>query len=145
MRAALEAVRAKLAGEPNDRLVTIFACQIHIASILYGCASLPSGCGFFKTSSSALDHPELTRSGRQFETAGREHHGNSGFRIIPAGADGFQIRMQMINAAERTLDLQDLIFHEDETGRLLTDAVLHAADRGVRVSILVDDAEMDGR
>lgn len=47
----------------------------------------------------------------------------------------------MINAAERTLDLQYFIFRSDETGRLLTDAVLRAADRGVRVRVLIDDGE----
>ena len=88
-----------------------------------------------------MAHPEETRLGRQFENAAREHNGNSGFRIIPVGADGFLIRMQMINAAERTLDLQYFIFRGDETGRLLTDAVLRAADRGVRVRVLIDDGE----
>ena len=96
---------------------------------------------FQKTRHSALAHPEETRLGRQFENAAHEHDGNSGFRIIPVGADGFLVRMQMINAAERTLDLQYFIFRGDETGRLLTDAVLHAADRGVRVRVLIDDGE----
>ena len=115
-------------------LVLIFA-------VLGGCASLPPGSDFPKTTSSALAHPEETRLGRQFEAAASEHDGNSGFRIIPVGADGFLVRMQMINAAERTLDLQYFIFRGDETGRLMTDAVLHAADRGVRVRVLVDDGE----
>ncbi|TAK91891.1 MAG: phospholipase D family protein [Burkholderiaceae bacterium] len=112
-----------------------------MVAILSGCASLPPGSDFPKNASSALAHPEETRLGRQFEKAAREHDGNSGFRIIPVGADGFLIRMQMINAAERTLDLQYFIFRGDETGRLLTNAVLHAADRGVRVRVLVDDGE----
>ncbi len=45
----------------------------------------------------------------------------------------------MIDAAEKTLDLQYFIFRGDETGRLLTDALMRAADRGVRVRVLVDD------
>jgi putative cardiolipin synthase len=114
-------------------------------AILGGCASLPPGSDFSKTVSSALAHPEETRLGRQFENTAREHNGNSGFRIIPVGADGFLTRMQMINAAERTLDLQYFIFRGDETGRQLTGAVLHAADRGVRVRVLVDDGDtLDG-
>jgi putative cardiolipin synthase len=91
----------------------------------------------------ALTHPEETRLGRQFANAAQEHDGNSGYRIIPVGADGFLMRMQMIQAAERSLDLQYFIFRGDETGRLLTDAVLHAADRGVRVRILIDDGETE--
>lgn len=112
-----------------------------IVAVLSGCASLPPGSDFPKIASSALAHPEETRLGRQFDDAGREHGGNSGFRIIPVGADGFLMRMQMINAAERTLDLQYFIFRGDETGKLLTGAVLRAADRGVRVRVLIDDGE----
>jgi putative cardiolipin synthase len=89
----------------------------------------------------ALAHPEETRLGAQFEAAAREHDGNSGFRIITVGVDGLLSRAQMISSAERTLDLQYFIFHGDETGRLLTDALLRAADRGVRVRVLVDDGD----
>jgi putative cardiolipin synthase len=49
--------------------------------------------------------------------------------------------MEMINTAERTLDLQYYIFHGDESGKLLTDALIRAADRGVRVRLLLDDGE----
>ncbi len=110
-------------------------------AFLNGCASLPPGSDYPRIASAALAHPEETRLGHQFDDAGRDHGGNSGFRIIPVGADGFLLRMQMINAAERTLDLQYFIFRGDETGQLLTDAVLHAADRGVRVRVLIDDGE----
>lgn len=118
-----------------------YSLVILIVAVLSGCASLPPGSDFSKTASSALVHPEETRLGRKFDNAAHKHNGNSGFRIIPVGADGFVIRMQMINASERTLDLQYFIFRGDKTGRLLTDAVLHAADRGVRVRVLIDDGE----
>ncbi|MBS0368181.1 MAG: phospholipase D family protein [Proteobacteria bacterium] len=111
--------------------------------LLAGCTTLPPGSDFPRDVSSALPHPEETRLGRQFSVAAHQHDGDSGFRIIPVGADGFLVRMQMINAAERTLDLQYFIFRGDETGRLLTDAVLRAADRGVRVRILIDDGETE--
>jgi putative cardiolipin synthase len=120
-----------------------FLCSlvVLIVALLSGCATLPPGSGFPKIASSALAHPEETRLGRQFENSAQEHDGNSGFRIIPVGADGFLMRMQMIDAAERTLDLQYFIFRGDETGRLITDAVLRAADRGVHVRVLIDDGE----
>lgn len=89
----------------------------------------------------ALAHPEETHLGGQFASAAREHGGTSGFRIITVGVDGFLTRVQMIDAAERTLDLQYFIFRGDETGRLLTDALLRAADRGVRVRVLIDDGD----
>jgi len=110
-------------------------------ALIGGCASLPPGSDFPKHASSAIEHSETTRLG--MSPLGEEHRkdGKSGFRIIPVGADGFRMRMQMIQVAERTVDLQYFILHGDETGRLLTGAVLAAADRGVRVRILVDDGE----
>jgi len=116
-----------------------------IITLVSGCASLPPGADFPRTPSSALANPEQTRLGRQIQQAAAKHNGHSGFRMVSAGIDGFLIRMQMINAAERTLDLQYFIFRGDETGQLLTAAVLRAADRGVRVRILIDDGEtVDG-
>ncbi len=110
-------------------------------ALLGGCASLPPGADQPKVATYALEHPQETRLGQQFATAALAHGGTSGFRIISVGADGFLTRMQMIIAAQRTLDLQYFIFRGDETGRLLTGAVLHAADRGVRVRLLLDDGE----
>jgi putative cardiolipin synthase len=118
-----------------------FLLGILFAAFLAGCASLPPGSDFPKTASSALAQPEQTRFGRQFADAAREHGGNSGFRMLVVGVDGFLTRVQMVNTTERTLDLQYFIFRADETGRLLTEAVLRAADRGVRVRVLVDDGE----
>jgi putative cardiolipin synthase len=112
-----------------------------LVAFLSGCASLPPGSDFPKTPSSALAQPEETRFGRQFADAARKHGGNSGFRMLAVGVDGFLARMQMVNTAERTLDLQYFIFRADETGKLLSDAVLRAADRGVRVRVLIDDGE----
>ena len=114
-----------------------------IAVALVGCAGLPPGADFPKTSSVALAHPEETRLGRQFASAAHEHGEYSAFRVISAGVDGFRARMQMIDAAQRTLDLQYYIFRGDETGRMLTDRLRHAADRGVRIRLLVDDGDTE--
>lgn len=51
------------------------------------------------------------------------------------------MRSEMIDAAQRTLDLQYFIFRGDETGRLLTDRLERAADRGVRIRVLIDDGD----
>src|SRR5487761_2678767 len=112
-----------------------------VAMLAVGCATLPPGADFPKTTSIALAHPEQTRLGRQFDGAAPNHGGKSAFRLLSVGVDGFLARAQMINAAERTLDLEYFIFRQDETGQLLTDALLHAADRGVRIRVLVDDAD----
>jgi putative cardiolipin synthase len=118
---------------------------ILVVAFLAGCSTLPPGSDFPKTTSVALVQLESTRLGRQLADAARAHGGLSGFRLLPAGVDGFLARAQMANTAERTLDLQYFILRGDETGQLLADGVLRAADRGVRIRILVDDGEtIDG-
>jgi putative cardiolipin synthase len=122
--------------------MTLRKLPVLLSSMLLACcASLPPGAAFPKVASVALEHPEETRNGLQFGTAAREHAGNSAYRIVTVGVDGFVLRAQMIDAAERTLDLQYYIFRGDETGRLLATALLRAADRGVRIRILVDDGD----
>ena len=126
-------------------MVSCLARAALVAAMLGGCASLPPGADFPKTPSLALERPGETRLGRRFEVRLREHSGKSGFHLLPAGLDGFLARSQMVGAAERTLDVQYFIFQGDETGTLLTDAMLRAADRGVRVRVLLDDLEASGR
>jgi putative cardiolipin synthase len=112
---------------------------------LTSCASLPPGVNYPKTVSSALAHPEETTLGRQFADAGAAHPGLSALRLVPIGVDGFLLRAEMIDRAEKTLDLQYYIFRDDETGKLLAQAVLRAADRGVRVRLLIDDFDNTGQ
>lgn len=116
-----------------------------IAALAAACASLPPGSDFPKTESSALPHPEQTWLGRRVEARSHAHPGMSGFRLMPLGVDGFLVREQLVNAATRTLDIQYFIFQQDDTGRLLTDAIVRAADRGVRVRVLVDDSQVSAR
>jgi putative cardiolipin synthase len=125
----------------GGKSVLRFLLALVAAVWLAGCASLPPGSDYPKTVSSAFAQPEQTRIGRQFAGTVREHGGNSGYRLLAIGVDGFLTRVQMVNAAEHTIDLQYFIFRADETGKLLTESVLRAADRGVRVRVLVDDGE----
>jgi phosphatidylserine/phosphatidylglycerophosphate/cardiolipin synthase-like enzyme len=46
--------------------------------------------------------------------------------------------------AQQSIDLQTYIFENDDTGRLVAQALLKAADRGVRVRLLVDDITKGG-
>src|SRR5881396_1780334 len=63
----------------------------------------------------------------------------SAFRLLPTGLEAFVARAVLIELAERTLDLQYYIFHPDKTGSLIVDRLIAAADRGVRVRVLLDD------
>src|SRR5687768_7629775 len=65
--------------------------------------------------------------------------GRSGFRLLANGLDAFVARAILIELAERTLDLQYYIFRPDQTGSMLIDRLIAAADRGVWVRLLLDD------
>lgn len=118
---------------------------IGLLSLLAGCASLPPGSDYPKTSSRALARPEQTRLGQQLAAAKAEHAGKSGFKLLPVGIESFLLRMEMAQSAGRTLDVQYFLIQSDDTGQLLIEALLKAADRGVRVRILLDDAGSFGR
>lgn len=99
------------------------------------------GAEYPRPDSVALVDATSTRVGALFAREAAGHGGRSGFRIVSNGVDGFLLRAQMIDAAQRTLDLQYFIFRGDQVGRLLTDALSRAAGRGVRVRVLVDDGD----
>jgi putative cardiolipin synthase len=108
---------------------------------MLGCSTMPRGSASPKTPSFALERPEDTRLGQQLLAASERHQGESGYHIINSGIDGLVTRIQMIDAAERTIDMQYFIFRGDKTGLLIAEALERAAGRGVRVRVLVDDGD----
>jgi putative cardiolipin synthase len=89
--------------------------------------------------SEAWPRPEQTTLGRGFGKQLGARGGQSGFHLLPSGLDAFVIRAALAESAERTLDLQYYILSEDTTTQLLLYRVLRAAQRGVRVRLLIDD------
>lgn len=80
---------------------------------------------------------------RTIAMAEEKHQGESAFRLVPDGYEAFALRSRAAFAAERSIDVQTYIWKADVTGAYLAHAVLMAADRGVKVRLLVDD--MDAR
>ncbi|MDR7133224.1 putative cardiolipin synthase [Lysobacter niastensis] len=72
-----------------------------------------------------------------------QHPGESGFRLVSDGVEAFALRGLSARYAERSLDVQYYIWHDDLTGWMLARELVRAADRGVRVRLLLDD--MDAR
>jgi len=105
--------------------------------LVNGCASLPAKVE--RSESHALSGTETTRLGRIAQPMLTAHPGESGFLPLQSGIDALIARTVLAEAAERTLDVQYYIWHEDMTGRLFAYALLRAADRGVRVRVLLDD------
>lgn len=67
------------------------------------------------------------------------HPGQTGAIMLPDGVDAYAARAISARQAGRSLDLQYYIWHNDLTGRMLANEAWLAAERGVRVRILLDD------
>ena len=111
-------------------------------ALLAGCASLPPLEG--RTQSSAISDSAESRLGRAVGPTLTANPGKSGVYAMPVPTDAFAARVLLAAAAEKSLDLQYYIWHGDQTGYLLFEAVWRAAERGVRVRILLDDANTAG-
>jgi putative cardiolipin synthase len=108
-----------------------------------GCATLPKD--FDRPESYALNDTENTALGKAYEKERAAHPGKSGFHLLGNGLDAFVARAVLSHHAERSIDVQYYLYHNDLVGRLFTDLLLKAADRGVRVRLLVDDMDLAGR
>ncbi|QCO57582.1 phospholipase D family protein (plasmid) [Pseudorhodobacter turbinis] len=70
--------------------------------------------------------------------------GKTGITALQNGAGAFAARMILADAAVSSIDAQYYIWRGDLTGYLLLDALQRAADRGVRVRLLLDDNGIAG-
>ena len=91
------------------------------------------------TPSTAFTQPETTSVGALFQRVAARHKGLSGFLPVQTDQDAFMARLAMADLAEKTLDAQYFIWNNDTTGRILGEHLLRAADRGVRIRVLIDD------
>ena len=82
--------------------------------------------------------------GRSIMAQAAPYQGRSGFRLLPNSGEAFRARAELIRNAQSSLDLQYYIVHDGLSTRMLVDELLKAADRGVRVRILLDDTASDG-
>ncbi len=109
---------------------------------LSACVGLPPQAD--RTESHAITDTGSTRLGEAFAPQTAQHPELTAFHLLPDAVDALLARIVLADAADRTLDLQYYIWHDDLTGRYLGDAVLRAADRGVKVRVLLDDLGTNG-
>jgi putative cardiolipin synthase len=107
--------------------------------LLAHCASAPRLEGVEAThaippaDSTQLDQIILQRLG--------DEPGLSGVQLVQNNALAFAYRAGTAAAAERSLDVQYYLWHSDFTGKLLAAELLRAAERGVKVRVLIDDLD----
>jgi len=113
------------------------ALQATLLASLAACGSLPQR-PLVRESSTAIPASSTTTLGRiaaQFP----QDKGLSGVRALPQSAFSLDTRLELIKRAQVSLDLQYYLLGNDKTGRLFLRRLRDAAQRGVRVRLLLDD------
>ncbi len=122
--------------------MTVFRiCYISVLLVLVG---LSGGCATVsfdqpKSHSVAFTDTGDTVLGKSVADWVALHQGLSGFYPLDQGMDALGVRLRLADRAEKSIDLQYFLMKNDTAGAVITNALLKAADRGVRVRFLIDD------
>lgn len=120
-------------------LITVFL----LGTLLQGCALPPLND---RTQSGALS-PQLaseTKLGKSLAVRLAQNRGKAGIYPIQDPKQAFASRVALARTAERTIDIQSYLWHNDTTGTLMLNELFAAAQRGVRVRLLLDDNGITG-
>ncbi len=125
----------------DESRIRNFAWALLLGALLASCATLPKDVA--KTPSQALP-PAVDTPSAQYIDSERDRHlpDQSGFRLMTLSTNALMSRVTLADHAEHSLDLQYYIFKDDDTGKLIALHLLQAADRGVRVRLLLDDIKL---
>ena len=104
---------------------------------LAACGGLPQGGE--RTVSTAMKDNERTKLAAMVRPRVAAHPGQSGVHGLADGRDAIAARLVLADSAQRSLDVQYFIWSQDLVGKVLIERLLRAADRGVRVRLLLDD------
>lgn len=121
-----------------------YACTaVAMGLVLTGCSTLPDEGPRSYTTALVAQGPAAPLDHLAQASMEGAEPGESGFRML-LGPAGLDVRLALMRKAHRSLDLQYYHLHDDATGRLVLRALRDAAQRGVRVRLLLDDLYTDG-
>lgn len=117
---------------------SVFIVALTVVGLTLGACSVLR-TDFVKQPSKALPPATTTPSARYVHAEVGQHQDKSGFRLLTRSTNALMSRVALADHAQHSIDLQYYIFANDATGRLVAQRLLQAADRGVRVRMLLDD------
>jgi len=110
-----------------------------LALVLSGCSTLPETLPMGAQSFALAPQPDGPLAAVESALQKRLRPGESGFHLLDRNEQGLRWRLALIDSARHSLDLQYYVWWGDESGELLMKRVIDAADRGVRVRLILDD------
>ena len=127
--------RHTLSGSSTKGLMILCMC---FASVLSGCNTLPKHNVEPVQYARDIDTSQTTLA--KIITPLKAQNPNlTGYHILNEPLEALAARLRLIDKAEKTLDLQYYIWDNDKIGALALQAIIRAADRGVKVRLLIDD------
>lgn len=120
-------------------LFLLFIAYLLLPMLLPGCAVQALSSHDDAPESRVLPPPADAPLVMRIQKAAAEHPKLSGFHLLIDGESALSTRLAMIDSSVNSIDAQYYIWHNDATGRLLLSHLLDAAERGVRVRLLIDD------
>jgi putative cardiolipin synthase len=117
---------------------------ILVTLALGACATVPDDIGPFTEEIASDPAPSGILASIAETTTRSESDDQSGFFLLDGNADALNWRLALIDSAESSLDLLYYLWYSDDSGLLLLERILRAADRGVSVRLLVDDLLLIG-
>lgn len=120
----------------------MLAVLLLAVAFLAGCAALPPHDA--QPYAAAVPADPSTRLGRIVQASNPGDPASSGLRLLHDGSGALAARLDLIRAAQRSIDLQVYELRDDASGRLVLRELRDATRRGVRVRVLLDDLHTQG-
>ncbi|MGZ9080488.1 MAG: phospholipase D family protein, partial [Burkholderiales bacterium] len=112
---------------------------VALTALISACATLPEQPQVGPPGSALPPRASGVLAATESAFADRVGTHASGFRLLDTNEDGLRWRLALIDSAQHSLDLQYYVWWGDDSGDLLIKRVIAAADRGVRVRMVLDD------
>lgn len=112
---------------------------LSLGALLLGCSGLPPLDGRSQTQAFSKAQVADTFFAQALAPLEAQHAEKSAILPLVDADEAFAARMILAKGAQRSLDVQYYIWNRDITGTMLFEALHEAADRGVRVRLLLDD------
>lgn len=116
-----------------------FASLLALAGGLSACSSLPETLPRGPAGYAGSPRPGGPLAEMESRVLAAHGPDYSGFLLLNANEDGLRWRLALVDSAQHSLDLQYYVWWGDESGVLLMKRVVEAADRGVKVRLILDD------
>lgn len=142
MAAFGEGGRQVVNSKPSPLSIVVRAPAIAVLILLLAACAGPSLKQELLRDPPSYARPAAT-TGALHELADRvqQQHGadHSGFRLLDRSDDALAARLALIDAAVSSVDIQTYLWYPDQSGRLILERAIRAANRGVHVRLLIDD------